>query len=1220
MSAVMDRLDTVSGFVFADLFKDFKTPNADLFVFDNVSLALDVDSATSTLTGDMRLTGPMEPFKSLLDGSDTVPITAVIETNGGLGKKISPRAMTIQSAPDFHAVLFNGVVLDSMRVQVVMAKKQGAWIFTPSLKGNLIVNGLGGTDSAELAVEVSLDEGSLKLAAEGENIKGAFGLPQLTLAVVKVDGTIRKEQELTISTSVEVGATNYKFSGVITPEAVGVVAAAKSLSLEDLSNLFREISPGNLQLPEFDVKFRKSSIAFASADCTVGDHSLSRGLSLATSLSAHGYTISAEAEITLEGVAFSGSVGNIDVGPVTIEKAELDFQIYKKSAQKPTLFTIHGEAEIQHVVVDAGVYFERAANASSWVTLLYANVGTPKSESLRLSTFFPETQGSVMDQLSLSKMQFVFATADCDPQRLPSVSAVKTGLQLIAVVEEIPGLSDLVGEDHMDLELTAHLGDTVDIAVAMPDTALQLSDSVHTEPFKIEIYIAPRPSIALIFGLEVSIHNQPQPLHFDMKLDVSPIEATGSATMKNYWREPFGIHGLKIGPAVALQLGINYAQFTSTGTPATFGMAGGLAIGNTVMDMAVNISTNPMDEILSGTLKELELKEVVAFATDTVGLDIPKKDIPDFLDISELQFYIAPAGGMIGTIRYEKGISFACDMTFLGKVFEFYTRISENGIEGSGALDQIDIGPLKISGERGRDVTVGLSLTPEKQSFHLDGAILFLGVKSGAYVDVSVDGIDFQFEQDFLSHLSFNIEGKSTGTISRPEKLDFKLSADMDSDITDYLKNDVANRIHAAIEHASDDIDAAQSKVDQAEQDYKREYDKADAVLSKAQKDADTYLEKLHANVDKTKADYSKSVAIAQAALDSAKAAYDTAFNDAQQAVNKAESDYNSGIAIAKTALNKADREYTAGVTAAQEAVDKAERQYKNTIGSAQDAVNSAQRKVDSILGDIRRKEREMNGLGNFDPKKYALGVEIAALKGKYGIATAALKSANLFLEGLKKGGSFAAFESARQALHLAKTGVKYTAFESAKAALNAAQTGAKYVAFEGARTALDAVQHGSEYTAWKAAEQTLATARSSGASAIDAANQALSTVDRSAVYIALRAARQGMSAVKAGSAYVAFGAAKAALEATKLGAKAVLGLAEYIAQHSGDVFDVRHMHLSGSLKAIENGKLFNSELDVSVLGNQHQWKLDLDIRDVESFIDKLFKAAFDEAKSIAQS
>ncbi|MCI5144712.1 MAG: hypothetical protein D3923_04115, partial [Candidatus Electrothrix sp. AR3] len=972
------------------------------------------------------MTGLLAPFKNLLGSSDALTVTASLETAVGLTEKISPNKLILSGIAPFHVPLFEGVTLTKVTLQVVMAKEGDSWSFTPTLIGILDVDGITDTDEGKIKLQVSLNNSTLKLSAEGKNITGAFGLSQLMLDKISIDGTIGAEKELTIATKFEVGETTFNFDGVITSTAVGMIASAQGFTLNELANIFIEISPGNLKLPDFEVTFNNTSIAFASTDCTIDGQQLEKGLSLATDLTAHGHTISATADITPDGVAFSGAVGNIEMGPVNIKAAGLKFEIYKRVSGKPSLFTLYGEADIQNVTVDAGVYFEK--QVGSWITVLYANVSANR---ISLSTFFPETQGSVMDQLALSKMSFVFASADCTPQLLPSVSSVKKGLQLIAIVKEIPGLNDLTKQDNMDMELTAHLGNTVDISVALPDTRLDLGSSVTTDPFKIVLFIAPVPSIALIFGMEVSIPNQQQPLHFDMMLDISPVEATGSVTMKNYWRNPFGIDGLKIGPAVAMQLGINYAQFAASGTPSTFGLAGGLAIGDTIMDMAVNISTNPMDEILSGSLEELDLKEIVVFTADTVGLDIPDDDIPDFLDIKNLQFYVAPAGGSIGTITYEKGMSFACDMVFIGKEFQFYTRISDNGIEGAGKLDKIEIGPLKVSGENGDDVSLGLALTPSDQSFSLDGAISFLGSQKGAFVDVSTKGIEFRFEENFFNLLKFQMEGKSSGSISKPSSLDFQLSADMQNDITSFLKDDVSKKIHDALDVATEGIDAAQKKVDDAERVYRAEYDKAEKAVNDAQGAADAYLKQLQADVAKAKADYRREVGNAQKELNRAKAAYDKAFNDAKNAVTKAERDYNSGIASAQADVAKAERNYNSGISSAQAEVTKAERTYKNSIGSAQNSVKSAQRKVNSLRNDIKRAKRKLTKASIFKKAYYA--AKVAALEVAYGSATTALTVANKFLDGVKYGGSYVAFQSAQTALQVAKTGAKYTAFTAAK-------------------------------------------------------------------------------------------------------------------------------------------------------------------------------------------
>jgi len=487
ISTPLATTSPVSDFVFSKLFKDFNSPNADLFVFDNVSLTLDPGSTTtSTFTGDLRMTGALSPFKNLLGSTNTLAVTASVETAVGLTEKISPEKLTLSGIAPFHVPLFSGVTLTNVILQVVMTKEGDSWMFTPTLIGILDVDGISDTDEGKIKLQVSLDNNILKLSAEGKNITGAFGLSQLMLDQINISGSIGTEKELTIASKFEVGATTFSFDGVINPSAVGMIASAKDFTLNELANVFIEISPGNLKLPDFDVTFNNTSIAFASADCTVSGKKLEKGLSLVTDLTAHGHTISTTADITPAGVAFGGEVGNLEVGPVNISEAGLKFEIYKRASGKPSLFTIYGEADIQNVNMDVGLYFEK--QATSWITVLYAGVS---AEHISLSTFFPETKGSVMDQLALSKMSFVFASADCTPQMLPAVGTVKEGLQLLATVKEIPGLNDLTKQDNLDMELTAHIGDTVDISVALPDTRLDLGNSVATDPFKIGIFIAP---------------------------------------------------------------------------------------------------------------------------------------------------------------------------------------------------------------------------------------------------------------------------------------------------------------------------------------------------------------------------------------------------------------------------------------------------------------------------------------------------------------------------------------------------------------------------------------------------------------------------------------------------------------------------------------------------------------------------------------------------------
>jgi len=185
---------------------------------------------------------------------------------------------------------------------------------------------------------------------------------------------------------------------------------------------------------------------------------------------------------------------------------------------------------------------------------------------------------------------------------------------------------------------------------------------------------------------------------------------------------------------------------------------------------------------------------------------------------------------------------------------------------------------------------------------------------------------------------------------------------------------------------------------------------------------------------------------------------------------------------------------------------------------------------------------------------------------------------------------------------------------------LEAVKQGGKYTAFEAAKATLEAVKKGAELTAWQAAEDALVVADETGKAAIKVAQTSINTVGKSSVYIALEAAKGTLEAVKQGSAFAAFESANVALEAAKKGAGAVLDIAKFAAQHSGDLIDVRHVQLSASLKAIQKGDLFAAEIDMSVFGNTFKTNIDFDVQDVGKFIENLFKEVFSEAERIAKS
>ncbi|MEB3345482.1 hypothetical protein U6A24_08435 [Aquimarina gracilis] len=1182
-------------FKFSDLFKDFNCTNVDEFVFDGVTLKISEDASASGLKnkisfkGKLTMEGTLSIFKDYLNSDDYIEITGtIISSCKDLTQKITPQNATFKSVLQFHKEIFQGVTLTQAWIQLDLTKKDKNWVIVPKIAGDFDINDLTDKDEGKLTAELTEENKTLILNATAKNLKGAFGIQELFLENVTVNGKIGETKSLNIASQFVVGNTTFDFGGVVTPEATGVIAKVDDFNLDELNNIFIKIAPGGLTLPEFTIDFKNTSIALATADCKIDTTDVKMGLTVMTNATAHGHTFDTQAEISCMGVVFYGALGNLTLGPVKINKTALDFQIYKKSTQKPAKFEISGEAVIEGVTVDCGIYFEKYTD---WTTVLYADL---VANSFKMSHVFPETQGSFVDELSFSKVGFIYASASCVTKNEGLNYSVQEGLQLMGVLEEIPGLSSLTGEKHVGLILTAHFGAATNIGIEIPDTRLHLGHSVECDPFKIQINITPQPSLMLVFGIEVDVPKQTTPLHFDMALSVGAIEAKGSVTMKNYWVNPFGIHGVKIGPALALQIGIIYEQFVATGIPSEFGIAGGLEIADTVIDMAVSISENPMEEILMGKLEELNPSQLIEFAANLTHINIP--DVPDFFELKELELYCAPAGGSIGTITYKPGFSFSGDLVIAGKKIAMYTRVSDTGIEGVGHIDNLNFGPLKIGGEKGKDASVDLVLTTSKQSLLIDGSISFLGAKEGVYVDISNQGIAFTFEQNFFGALTYKIEGESIGTITKPETLDFKLSGEMDNNISAYLKNEVAARLDTALKNAEAGIDKAEADVDKTQKAYDAKFVPAQKALTKAQKDADVYLKKLTDNLNKEREKYVKDLEKAQKDVKKAKGTYDNALKKAQNDVTTAQKEYNAGMKKAQSDLDVAQREYNNGIKTAQKAVNDAERKYNNSIGAAQRAVDSASRKCNKLK-----------------KHHYNYGTTLAA----YGIAKGVLAAAKKFLDGAKYGVDYTAFQSARAALQTAKTGVNYTAFESAKAAVQAAKTGVNYTAFEAAKKTLESVRYGSDYTVWQGALKSLSAVKVSGEQAITQASNAINTIGRSAAYLAFEAAKKELEIIQKSTEAVAFESAKAILEGAKLGAKGVLKLSEYIAKHAGDIIDIKKIKISGSLKEIEKGNLFDAQLDVALLGKDYHWNIDFNVKDVVKFIEALFNKALDELKTL---
>ncbi len=130
--------------------------------------------------------------------------------------------------------------------------------------------------------------------------------------------------------------------------------------------------------------------------------------------------------------------------------------------------------------------------------------------------------------------------------------------------------------------------------VVLPtETMIHLGNGITTDPIDLSIQSDPV-NLQISTGVSVPVAGSKAPLDFKASLSVVEEDVTLTGEMDGLWTNPFGIsRNVTIGPELALQLQINLLLFPETGLPTSFGFSGGIIVGSTEGEAAVQISEDP---------------------------------------------------------------------------------------------------------------------------------------------------------------------------------------------------------------------------------------------------------------------------------------------------------------------------------------------------------------------------------------------------------------------------------------------------------------------------------------------------------------------------------------------------------------------------------------------------------------------------------------------------
>lgn len=439
----------------------------------------------------------------------------------------------------------------------------------------------------------------------------------------------------------------------------------------------------------------------------------------------------------------------------------------------------------------------------------FAFMAYPRDE-WTLGTVVPFVKGTPLDQFKFENTALILSTLE--RHTMPNGIDVGAGMSVAADLELkgggiLDGLKLLLLNQVSKISFLATMGTSPDKfkLVGFVPIRLQMGEYLSLENIAIEIaLLGPAFSVlgnlkfipppwAKIFPDSEGASKQ-KPLLFTARVRVQPDQASGAGTMQGDWVNPFGLKGLTISNT-AVEIGINYPVFASTGLPSIFGLTGEMGIGKKKAMMALKVSANFSDLILMGRLNELSLRDL-ADLLNTMGIKIPADKVPN-LALKKPEIAMAPKGGTIGEIVFESGFKLAGALEILGKSALVKIVVDKSGIIGRGSVSELNLGPLKITGA-GPDgkygtaddgPTIGVELTAAKQEVLVSGETSLWNSKGKIEIRMSLGGVYFNTQVKILDFFLVDLLGKST------DGADFEINGTFKQDFKQFIQESVWKRL-----------------------------------------------------------------------------------------------------------------------------------------------------------------------------------------------------------------------------------------------------------------------------------------------------------------------------------------------------------------------------------------------------------------------------------------
>ncbi|KAL0933939.1 uncharacterized protein CTRU02_210738 [Colletotrichum truncatum] len=905
-----------------------------------------------------------------------------------------------------------GIELNGYQTYSLAKRGSSTWQFGYGFFGKLDLSVPGSIVPlhVEYYLRKTFDSWLLQIRLEDDEWNNIFGIKDLKLSDVSLEAEIhnfakQKTFSVGIEANLELRKTKFGMRGYYSKEFYSVTAYIGDLTLHDVGEIFHELIGLEIDGFSHDVSLRSMSLCISS-----------KGFALRGEVTVNGHTSTSGClEFSRDGIVVQGSVGDIEFEHVVIKAASLDVFIASKldtQCARASKVDIFGHVNIHGVELKAALHTEKTPEGDFRWTI-YGEV----DGDVTTSRIVPDLKETFLD-ISLNRLALVASNHEAPLGSYKGINyPVAKGFQFCASIDSIPELEKLMRGSVKGMIFRAALVDgQFALSIIFPaDRTMTFGEHVYTGPLMIEIVKTDLEFQMILKALlNVKVETQPKPLQFSLGLKASHSGAAAYAQMLTDWTNPCDVGKQVTVQGCALDFGIVYATFFTTGMPGSIGLAGQIMIGKKEAKLAMKLSQNPKEQILVAAVKDLGVVDFVKFVSQICEHQFPEPD--NFLYFNDIQLYLS-TGALIAETYYPPGVSLKGVMTIFGKTAKFDCTIGKMA-KIMATIEHFELGPLKVRGATCEDPIVDIELSSSTQKVLIDGSVdlwalsaamhleaeVYPNQKFNFWIDISLsDWIKFKLEAELIGDIDFK-------NLSSLANADFSIYGLMEQHILDYIIDMLDKQINSMRDHADFDeakrilsdkenefnasVESARTRLDAARQIWGAKERDIISALDHAKSEAQSYKQRLENNAAAAEKSYASAVVAAVAKLDQAR-------HDAAVATH-----------LAETSLQQAQNQSEEVVRQAQSGLNEKRNAFKFSFGSARSDMEQTRKrlngaviaadKISKDLKDIdcRLNEASLMGMPVLLAEKAAKVAEQVAMTAALETVRAVLEAAELVIEG----------------------------------------------------------------------------------------------------------------------------------------------------------------------------------------------------------------------------